>query len=64
MHVPPADYLTCEDYDWLKKGVMETELFTPGQKFDLILRWMEHTDPHCFDNKDANDWRNGKLNSP
>lgn len=55
MHVPPADYLTCEDYDWLKKGVMETEFFTPGQKFAIILKWMEHTNPHCFDNKDAHD---------
>ena len=51
MHIPMDMYLKCEDYEFLKEGVLETELFTPGEKFDLILNWMEHTDPHCFDNK-------------
>jgi len=55
MHVPPENYLRCEDYHWLKNGIQETDLFTPMEKFDIILNWMEHTDPHCFDNKDAHD---------
>jgi hypothetical protein len=55
MHVPPENYLRCEDYHWLKNGIQETNLFTPAEKFEIILNWMEHTDPHCFDNKDAND---------
>ena len=55
MHVPPENYLRCEDYYWLKNGIQETNLFTPAEKFEIILNWMEHTDPHCFDNKDAND---------
>jgi hypothetical protein len=54
-HVPPEDFLRCEDYLWLKQGIEETTLFTPAQKFDIITRWIEHTDPACFDNKDAND---------
>ncbi len=55
MHVPPSDYLKCEDYHWLKNALDETEIFTPLQKFDIKLRWMEHTEPSCFDSKDAHD---------
>lgn len=55
LHVPPENLLRCEDYEWLKQGMQQSKLFTPAEKFDLILHWMEHTDPHCFDNKDAND---------
>jgi hypothetical protein len=54
-HVPPENYLRCEDYHWLKQGLEETELFTPFEKSDLLIHWMNHTDPHCFDSKDAND---------
>ena len=55
MHVPPEDLLRCEDYEWLKEGIESSTLFTPAQKFNIITRWIEHTEPHCFDNKDAND---------
>ena len=55
MHVPPEDYLRCEDYEWLKEGIQSSTLFTPSQKFQIITRWIEHTDPNCFDSKDAND---------
>jgi hypothetical protein len=54
-HVPVKDFLRCKDYQWLKKGMEETTLFTPAEKSEIILDWIEHTDPHCFDNKDAND---------
>jgi len=49
------NYLRCEDYEWLKQGLEETTLFTPFEKSDLLIHWMNHTDPHCFDSKDAND---------
>ena len=55
MHVPTELLLRCEDYHWLKQGVEESNLFTPSERFEMIINWMEHTDPHCFDNKDAND---------
>ena len=55
MHVPPENYLRCEDYEWLKEGIQSSTLFTPAQKFNIITRWIEHTEPSCFDNKDAND---------
>jgi hypothetical protein len=55
MHVPSDMLLKCEDYHWLKEGIEETTLFTPAEKFDIITRWIEHTEPSCFDNKDAND---------
>ena len=55
MHVPTSDYLKCEDYHWLKEGIETTTLFTPAEKFDIITRWIEHTEPSCFDSKDAND---------
>ncbi len=48
-HVPVENYLRCEDYYWLKQGMEETTLFTPREKFDIILHWMEHTDPTCYD---------------
>jgi hypothetical protein len=41
-------YLRCEDYEWLKEGIETTTLFTPAQKTEIILKWIEHTDPHCF----------------
>jgi len=55
MHVPSDLLLKCEDYHWLKEGIESSTLFTPTQKFEIILKWMEHTEPSCFDNKDAND---------
>ena len=54
-HVPSEMNLRCEDYRWLKEGLETSTLFTRAEKFDIILHWMEHTDPACFDNKDAND---------
>ena len=53
MHVPPEMLLRCEDYEWLKEGIQSSTPFTPMQKTEIILKWMEHTDPHCFDDKDA-----------
>lgn len=55
MHVPPENLLRCEDFDWLANGLGRSDLFTPSEKLDILTRWMEHTDPHCFDSKDAND---------
>lgn len=49
-HVPLEDYLRCEDYMWLKQGLEETELFSPAEKSDLLIHWINHTDPKCFDN--------------
>jgi len=54
-HVSPDLFLRCEDYQWLKQGLEESSLFTPMEKLDITLHWMEHTSPSCFDNKDAND---------
>ena len=53
MHVTPENYLKCEDYHWLKEGIESSTLFTPAEKFSIITRWLEHTEPECFDNKDA-----------
>ena len=55
LHIPPEDHLRCEDYAWLKEGLMSSTLFTPAEKSDILINWINHTDPHCFDNKDAND---------
>ena len=55
MHIPPENFLRCEDYEWLKEGLMSTTLFTPAEKSDILINWINHTDPYCFDNKDAND---------
>ena len=54
-HIPQEYYLKCEDYHWLKEGIESSTLFTPSEKFQIITRWIEHTDPACFDNKDAHD---------
>lgn len=53
MHISPSDYLRCEDYEWLKQGMLQSELFSPAEKSEIIIHWIEHTDPHCFDSKDA-----------
>ena len=55
MHIPKDMYLNCEDYHWLKEGIESSTLFTPAEKFNIITRWIEHTDEKCFDDKDAND---------
>ena len=55
MHIPQDLLLRCEDYHWLKEGIERTTLFTPAEKFAIITKWIEHTEPSCFDNKDAND---------
>ena len=47
-HVPTDMYLSCEDYDWLAQGLMESKLFTPSQTVEILQRWITHTDPHCF----------------
>ena len=47
-HIPQEDYLRCQDYEWLKQGMLESELFSPIEKSDYILHWIEHTDPQCF----------------
>ena len=55
MHIPSDLLLKCEDYHWLKEGIESSTLFTPVEKFEITLKWMEHTEPSCFDDKDAND---------
>ena len=47
-HVPVEDYLRCEDYQWLRNGLEESELFTPFEKSEMIIHWINHTDPKCF----------------
>ena len=49
-HIPSEHFLRCDDFEWLKEGVEESELFTPRERSDMILHWINHTDPKCFDN--------------
>jgi hypothetical protein len=49
MHVPPEDFLRCEDFLWLREGLEDTTLFTPAEKSDILIQWINHTDPACFD---------------
>ena len=49
-HVPPEMHLNCDDFNWLREGLGETTAFTPFEKADILIHWMEHTDPKCFDN--------------
>ena len=55
LHIPPEDYLRCEDFDWLSSGLASVDFFTPSEKLHILTNWMDHTDPTCFDNEDAND---------
>ena len=55
MHIPSEQLLRCEDFDWLANGLARVEFFTPSEKLEILTNWMDHTDPHCFDSKDAND---------
>jgi hypothetical protein len=47
-HIPQEYYLRCKDYDWLTQGALESELSTPYEKSEMILNWINHTDPKCF----------------
>jgi hypothetical protein len=49
-HIPAEHMLRCEDYQWLKNGLEESDLFSPSEKSEMILHWINHTDPQCFDN--------------
>ena len=51
-HIPQEQYLRCEDYEWLKQGIIESELFTPSEQFNIITHWMNHTDSKCFEEKE------------
>ena len=55
LHVPPEMHLGCKDFDWLANNLARVEFFTISEKFEILTNWMEHTEPSCFDNKDAND---------
>ena len=47
-HVPSSDYLKCQDFEWLSKQLLTSDLFSPSEKVELIFKWMDHTDPVCF----------------
>ena len=51
-HVPQEQYLRCDDYEWLKEGIQSSTLFTPVEKFSIITKWIHHTDPKCFEDKE------------
>ena len=53
-HVPVEQYLKCDDYLWLKEGLEEVDFFTPAEKSEILIKWINHTDPKCF-TQDAND---------
>ena len=55
LHIPPDFYLRCEDFDWLANNLATVEFFTTSEKLDILTHWMEHTDPVCFGEQDAND---------
>jgi hypothetical protein len=54
---PDPMLLNCKDYDWLARGVYESELLTPSEKLEFISVFIRGTDPTCFrfGTKDAND---------
>jgi len=49
--------LSCQDYDWLVKGVYKSELLSSSEKLEFISLFIKGTDPVCFrvGTKDAND---------
>ena len=47
-HVPQEHYLSCDDYHWLRQELVESKLFTPTERFRIIEKWINHTDPKCF----------------
>jgi len=55
LHVSQEYYFSCEDYVWLRNGILESEIFTESEKTKIIDKWKSHTEPSCFDSVDAND---------
>ena len=49
--------ISCEDYDWLVKGVYDSQLLKSSERLEFISVFMRGTDPACFrlGTKDAND---------
>ena len=49
--------LSCQDYDWLAKGVYKSELLSSSEKLEFISLFIKGTDPVCFrvGTQDAND---------
>ena len=41
--------LKCEEYDWLANGVFEATTLSSSEKLEFITRFMEGTDPKCFE---------------
>jgi len=52
-HVPQSNYLRCEDFEFLSQGLLESELFSVSEKVSLVFKWMDHTDPVCFQLEDS-----------
>jgi hypothetical protein len=40
--------MTCEQYDWLAKGVFEATTLSPSEKVEFIYTFAKGTDPKCF----------------
>ena len=51
-HVPQEQYLRCKDYEWLTERTLSSEILSVSQKIDFITRWLHHTDPKCFEDKE------------
>jgi len=41
--------LSCDDFSWLMQGVVEAKTLSPGEKIEFIARFMQGTDPKCFE---------------
>jgi len=52
-NVNSTQLLRCEDFDWLANRLGRSELFTPSEKIQILTRWINYTDPKCFDRGDA-----------
>ena len=47
--VDPNLLLTCEQFDWLVEGTLETETLSEWRKLDFIQSYAKWTDPKCFE---------------
>lgn len=48
----PRLLLTCEQFEWLVEGTLETKSLSPWKKIEFVQSYAKWTDPACFEVKE------------
>jgi hypothetical protein len=45
---PEPSLMTCDQFDWLVEGTLETKSLSPSEKIYFVQSYARWTDPSCF----------------